>query len=156
MAKQTISRDVPLAELTLRRYEKPVELGQRDLVKRLCLSLGLLQPGDSRDVVVDVLHVLLDQRKRKRPISSEQIRKKVVDFRKKNEMALLGVAGSNIRRQLKRLRNVMLVEKVTNNYRITEYLGLVDIMDEKLQKLILPMIIERVRDYMGEVDEKFK
>ncbi len=156
MAKQTISRDVPLAELTLRRYEKPVELGQRDLVKRLCLSLGLLQPGDSRDVVVDVLHVLLDQRKRKRPISSEQIRKKVVDFRKKNEMALLGVAGSNIRRQLKRLRNVMLVEKVTNNYRITEYLGLVDILDEKLQKLILPMIIERVRDYMGEVDEKFK
>lgn len=156
MAKQTISRDIPLAELTLRRYEKPSELGQRDLVKRLCLSLGLLQPGDSRDVVVDVLHVLLDQRKKKRPISSEQVRKKVVDFRKKSNMPLLGVAGSNIRRQLKRLRNVMLVEKVTNNYRITEYLGLKEIMDEKLQKLILPLIVERVRDYMGHVDESFK
>ncbi len=154
--KQTISRDVPLAEITLRRYEKPDELGQRDLVKRLCLSLGLLQPGDSRDIVVDVLHALLEQRGKKRPLSSEQVRKRVVDFRKKNDMPLLGVAGSNIRRQLKRLREVMLVEKVTNNYRITEYLSLVDIMDEKLQKLILPMIIERIREYMDEVDEKFK
>lgn len=153
---QTISRDVPLAELTLRRYEKPSELSQRDLVKRLCLSLGLLQPGDSRDVIVDILHVLLEQRQKRRPLSSEQVRKKVVEFRQKNNLSQLGVAGSNIRRQLKRLRELMLVEKLTNNYRITEYSLLSEIMDEKLQKLILPIIIERVKDYMSEVDERFK
>ena len=49
----TISRDTPLAEITLRRYEKPTTEG-RDLVRKLCLSVGLLQPGDSRDVIVDV------------------------------------------------------------------------------------------------------
>ena len=62
MPKQTISKDTPLAELTLRRYEKPYDLTGRSLVKKLCLSLGLLQPGDSRDVIVDVLHVLLNHR----------------------------------------------------------------------------------------------
>ena len=53
-----ISRDTPLAEITLRRYEKPTMSG-RDLVRKFCLSVGLLQHGDSRDVVVDILFVLL-------------------------------------------------------------------------------------------------
>ena len=52
---QKVSRDIPLAEITLRRYEKPYDLKDRELVKKVCLSLGLLQPGDSRDVIVDVL-----------------------------------------------------------------------------------------------------
>ena len=55
---KTISRDVPLSELTLRKYEKPDFKG-RNLIRKLCLSLGLLQPGDSRDVIVDILNVLL-------------------------------------------------------------------------------------------------
>ena len=50
---QKVSRDIPLAEITLRRYEKPYDLNSRELVKKVCLSLGLLQPGDSRDVIVD-------------------------------------------------------------------------------------------------------
>ena len=44
--------EFPLAEITLRKYESPYELGRRELVKKICLSLGLLQPGDSRDVIV--------------------------------------------------------------------------------------------------------
>ena len=60
MSKQkTIAKDIPLAEITLRRYEKPANLNERELVRKLCLSIGLLQPGDSRDVVVDVLNVLI-------------------------------------------------------------------------------------------------
>jgi len=50
MAK--VSIDTPLAEITLRKYESPKGLEKRELVRKLCLSLGLLQPGDSRDVVV--------------------------------------------------------------------------------------------------------
>ena len=61
---QKVSRDIPLAEITLRRYEKPYDLNDRELVKKVCLSLGLLQPGDSRDVVVDVLSVLLNKEKK--------------------------------------------------------------------------------------------
>ena len=32
--KKTVSKDTPLAELTLRKYEKPFELSDRDLVKK--------------------------------------------------------------------------------------------------------------------------
>ena len=62
MAKK-VSKDIPLAEITLRKYEKPGELSKRDLIKKLCLSVGLLQPGDSRDVIVDIFHVLKEEGK---------------------------------------------------------------------------------------------
>ena len=39
--KPTIAKDTPLAELTLRKYERPTSSG-RDLVRKVCLTLGLL------------------------------------------------------------------------------------------------------------------
>ena len=36
-------KDIPLSEITLRKYEKPVGLEKRELVRKICLSLGLLQ-----------------------------------------------------------------------------------------------------------------
>ncbi|MFC1686867.1 hypothetical protein ACFL0E_00735, partial [Nanoarchaeota archaeon] len=104
-----ISRDTPLSEITLRRYEKPVTTG-RELVRKFCLSLGLLQPGDSRDVVVDVLHVLLESKKRMEELHSEEIKNKVIEYRKELKLPVLGVASSNIRRQLKRLKDMHLIE----------------------------------------------
>ncbi|MBW3022825.1 hypothetical protein KY308_01865, partial [Candidatus Woesearchaeota archaeon] len=56
-------KETPIHEITLRRYEKPYSSSKRDLVKKACLSLGLLQPGDSRDIVVDVLYILLESGK---------------------------------------------------------------------------------------------
>ena len=61
MAKNNTSKSIPLAEITLRKYERPYEMPMRELVKKVCLSVGLLQPGDSRDVVVDVFGVLLKE-----------------------------------------------------------------------------------------------
>ena len=55
MTNKTISKDTPLAEITLRKYEKPYNMPRRDLIRKLCLSIGLLQPGDSRDVIVRFL-----------------------------------------------------------------------------------------------------
>ena len=52
-------KDIPLSEITLRKYEKPYEASSRELTRKLCLSIGLLQPGDSRDVIVDVFEFLL-------------------------------------------------------------------------------------------------
>lgn len=147
-----ISKDIPLSELTLRRYEKP-NLQGRELVKKLCLSIGLLQPGDSRDVVVDILYTLL---KEKKEMNSEEIRSNVIDFRKKNSLPVLGVASSNIRRQLKRLRGSFIAERVANNYRIMENLSLNEIMQEKLEKFFIPAIIERVKEYFSAVDKEFK
>src|SRR3989338_2432626 len=112
-----ISHDTPLSEITLRKYEKPFSITERELVKKLCLTLGLLQPGDSRDIVVDVLHVLLKQKKRKRILSCSEIEQKVVVNRKKYKLQMLGIASSNIRRQLKRLKDIFIIEKIRNRYR---------------------------------------
>ena len=144
---KTISRDIPLGEITLRRYEKPSGLGERDLLRKICLSIGLLQPGDSRDVVVDVFHVMLNASKGKKLLSSEEVKMEVVKLRKKNNLALKGVAESNIRRQLKRLRDLFLVEKVKNNYRINEFEDLAVIFEEKINKFYLSSIVDMVKDY---------
>jgi len=146
MAK-TISKEIPLAEITLRRYEKPSKLSERELVRKLCLSVGLLQPGDSRDVIVDILHVLLKAKKQKKLLASEEIEKEVIDARKRQKIALHGIASSNIRRQIKRLRDLFLVEKVKNQYRIAEFEELGIIFEEKIEKFYLKSIVDRVREY---------
>src|SRR3989344_8325235 len=111
-------KDLPLSEITLRKYEKPYDTTKRELVKKVCLSLGLLQPGDSRDILVDIFLVLEDSRKKKEWLSSFAIRDKVELLRKENSLEVKGLAESNIRRQLKRLRDSMLVDKQENQYRI--------------------------------------
>ncbi len=148
MAKKTISKDIPLAELTLRRYEKPYKMGKRELMKKVCLSVGLLQPGDSRDVIVDILYVMYNSKK---PLGSEEIRTLVIDHRKKSKLELRGVASSNVRRQLKRLRNLFLVEKVKNDYRISENEKLLRIFEEKIEKYYLNSIVDRVKEYFEAV-----
>lgn len=149
MAK-TISKDTPLAEITLRRYEKPDKLSDRELVRKLCLSIGLLQPGDSRDVVVDVLYVMLKQKKE---LSSEQVKDLVIKLRKQKKLPLLGIASSNIRRQLKRLRGLFLIEKVANNYRITEKTSLLEIYEEKIERFLLESVKSRVKEYFKAVSK---
>ena len=149
-SRQTTAKETPLAELTLRKYEKPYELQGRELIKKLCLSLGLLQPGDSRDIVVDVFQIIFET---KNPLDSEMIVKKVIEQRKKEKLPLLGIAPSNVRRQIKRLRDIFLVEKVGTQYRITENAKLTDIFTEKIEEFYLKTIVERVKEYL-EVSSK--
>jgi len=150
-----VSRDAPLSELTLRKYEKPYNLGRRGLVKKLCLSTGLLQPGDSRDIIVDVLFVLLEHKGKKKELSSEEITKMVINNRKKHRLLMSGIASSNIRRQVKRLRDLFLVEKVKNKYRITEFSNISETFEEKLEQFLLPSIVLRVKEYFSAIDEEF-
>ena len=151
----TISRDTPLMEITIRRYEKPDSMNKRELVRKFCLSMGLLQPGDSRDVVVDVLYVLLEARKDRNNLTSEQIRELTIETRKNHELALNGIASSNIRRQIKRLRDIFLVEKMRNSYRITEFSNLNDVYREKIEQFVIPPIMNRVTDYFRKIDIDF-
>ena len=152
---KTISRDFPLSELTLRRYERPssAQLSERDAARKFCLSLGLLQPGDSRDVITDVLLVLLRARKKKVMLNAAQIRKQTIALRRKAKQPLKGIAHSNIRRQLKRLRDVYFVEKIKNNYRITEFQNITALLDEKIEQFYLPNILKRVKEYSQLLDE---
>lgn len=142
------SKDTPLAEVTLRKYERPFNLERRELVKKICLSLGLLQPGDSRDVIADVFQVIIDA---KQPISAEGIIEDVVKNRDRYNLTQQGVAGSNIRRQIRRLKELFLIEKVGNSYRITENASLVEIFEEKIEKFYLRTIVDRVKEYLAEV-----
>ncbi|MFH0936288.1 MAG: hypothetical protein V1815_01255 [Candidatus Woesearchaeota archaeon] len=151
MPKKTISKDVALSEITLRRYEQPYNMPRRELIRKLCLSIGLLQPGDSRDVIIDVLQVLLNAKSKKKLMSSEEVKKEVIILRKKSKLPLKGIAGSNIRRQLKRLRDIFIIEKVKNDYRITEFGDLNNIFEEKIEKYYLQSILKRVKEYFDAV-----
>lgn len=153
---KTISKDIPLAEITLRRYEKPTSLSERELVRKICLSIGLLQPGDSRDVVVDVLNVLIKAKNEQKSLTSEEICSLVIDERKKSKLQMLGIASSNIRRQLKRLKDLLLVEKRLNGYRIAEHSSLSEIFEEKIEKILLHGINSRIKEYLKRIDESVK
>ena len=147
-----IAVDRSLAEITLRKYEKPDSLKDRELVRKLCLSVGLLQPGDSRDIIVDILFVLL---RAQGALTSIEVEEQVIQNRKDCNLQLLGIASSNIRRQLLRLRELFIVEKVKNSYIINENTKLAEIFSEKIEKYYLNSIVERVKDYVVEIDKRF-
>ncbi len=150
-----VSKDTPLKEITLRKYEKPGKCSGRTLVRMLCLSLGLLQTGDSRDVIVDILYVLIRARNQHRALTSKEITSRVEGARKRAQQDMTGTAPSNIRRQLLRLREMFLVEKVNNTYRIAEFGKLSTIFEEKIEGFLLESIVKRVKTYTKEVDDRF-
>lgn len=145
-------RDIPLSEITLRRYEKPYDLSKRELIRKICLSLGFLQPGDSRDIIIDLLLVLEDARLNKKWLSSFEIRDLVQLERSKNSMEEKGLAESNIRRQLRRLRDSLLVDKQGNMYRMSEFESLSELFKSKLESFIIPQTIERIKEYLKVLD----
>ena len=147
---KTIAKDTPLAEITLRKYENPNNLSNRELIKKLCLSIGLLQPGDSRDIIVDVLLVLINENKM---LAAKEIEDKVIEIRKKENLQLKGIASSNIRRQLKRLKNLFLIENISNQYRINENEKLINIFEEKIEKFYIKSIIDRIKEYFKAVQK---
>jgi hypothetical protein len=146
-------KETPLGELTLRRYEKPYDASPRDHMRKVCLSLGLLQPGDSRDIMVDILHTLETARKDKTWLTSFQIRDQVQAQRKQHALEEKGLAESNIRRQLKRLRDNMLVDKKNNQYRIAEFAPLSELFEQKIENFLLPQTVSRIKEYLAKLDE---
>lgn len=147
-------KELPLGEITLRKYEKPYDASKRELIRKVCLSLGLLQPGDSRDIMVDVLLILEDARLINSWLSSFDIRDKVEQSRKTHSLEVKGLAESNIRRQLKRLRDLMVIDKKENKYRISEFAPLSEIFENKIEKFLVPQTIARIKEYLEHLDKK--
>jgi hypothetical protein len=147
-------KEVPLSEITLRKYERPYDSSQRELVRKVCLSLGLLQPGDSRDVVVDILLALEGARKERKELTSVQVQDLVKGIRKENSLDDRGLAESNVRRQLKRLRDLMLVDKRNNLYRLSEFEPLSSIFEEKIVGFLVPQTIDRIKEYLGRLEKE--
>ncbi len=147
-----VIKDSALAEITLRRYEKPFKMPSRDLVKKLCLSLGLLQEGDSRDCIVDILQIFLEAKKTKTPLDIGTINNDVIKLRKNAHLPLIGIASSNIRRQLKKLKSIHLVEKINAGYRISEFESLHSLFEERTEKVYIKSIADRVKEYLRAVE----
>jgi hypothetical protein len=141
----------PIAEITLRKYEKPFRLTGRELIKKLCLSIGLLQPGDGRDVIVDVLHTFLRSAEN---ISAKEVEKRVAQIRKDIGLPPKGITGSNIRRQIKRLKDIYLIERVGNSYRVTEGEALPELFCSKIEKFYLSSIVSRVGEYLEAAEKE--
>ena len=143
-------REIPLSDITLRKYEKPFRLEGRELVRKLCLSLGLLQPGDTRDVIVDIFYVLI---KAKQPIESKEIEERTTFFRKENKLEVKGITPANVRRQLRRMKEMMIIDKKGKQYSLTEGESLKNIFEEKIRKFYIEPISERVGEYCSYVDK---
>ena len=47
----------------------------------------------------------------------------------------------------------LLIDKQGNNYYLTEHLSLKEIFENNIEKFIVPQIIERVKDYLKELDK---
>lgn len=152
---RTISRDTPLLEITLRKYERPYGLSPREVVRRVCLCLGLLQPGDSRDAIVDIMYVLLSERKLRRLIGAEELARRVISLRKRFRKPVHGVATTNVRRQLARLKELLIVEKVGAGYRIIEWMSLEELFRERIGKSLFEESLQRVQEYLVLADSHF-
>ncbi len=148
-----VIREASLGEITLRKYEKPYQFDKRELARKICLSLGLVQPADSRDIVVDILLALLEAKKQKKEKNLEEIKKRAIEIRKENNVELKGIADSNIRRQLKKLRDLFLVEKIANTYRINGFENLNKIFENKIEKFYIVSIVERIKEYLNELEK---
>ncbi len=142
--EKKVLKETPLQEITLRKYESPQGLEKADLARKFLLSVGLLQPGESRDILVYIFRVLLVARQKKQAVSIE----KFLELLRNRP----GASAPNIRRQLRRLKEYKLAEKVDKGYRITEFGSI----SKVLEKFIIPFIIEgsveRLKEYAGALD----
>lgn len=144
MSKKAL-KDLPLQEITLRKYESPQDLNERELTKKFLLSIGLLQPGESRDIIVDILLLLLKARKEKNFLQIEHFIKALKEKP--------GASPPNIRRQIRRLKALKLVEKLAEGYRVTEFGSLEPIINDFIIQFVVNPSISRVREYAVNLDK---
>ena len=142
--KKTI-KDIPLQEITLRKYEIPTALDDRELARKFLLSIGMLQPGDSRDIIVDVFHTLL--KAGSAGAIFEQISTELE--------GKPGASQPNIRRQLRRLKEIKLIDNRGEAYRIVESGQLVELINNYLEQFIVAPTLSRIKQYAVALEQRF-
>jgi hypothetical protein len=145
-----VSRETPLSEITLRKFERPFADDPRELMRKFCISIGLLQPGDSRDVIVDLMLLLNAAKKQKVLLAPEMIYKNIANV----STDKLGAAPSNIRRHLKRLKNFKLIEKIGIGYRTCEWMGFDELVEKNISEFLVKPTLERIKEYASKIEEK--
>ncbi len=140
-----VFKDLPIDEITLRRFEKPSSDDLKTLVRTFAISVGLLQPGDSRDVVSTLLLMFVEAGKKKEFIAVENLIEKLKDED--------GGTPNNIRRQLRRLKDLNIIERTSYGYRMKEFLPLLTIFKEFIMKFNIEPSVNRLEEYAKKIDE---
>lgn len=136
--------DSPVVDISLRKFEKPVG-SINDVIKKFCISIGLLQPGDSRDVIVDLVLLFIKACKARRVLSIEDVYRHALNVNKK------GVSQSNVRRHLFRLKELDIIEHAPEGYRLREWLSFKDLVSDLVKFKVEPTI-ERIKEYAEFID----
>ena len=142
-----VFKDYPITEITLRKFERPFDEDRKSMIRKFCISIGLLQPGDSRDVVVDIVNLFVDKKNERQILSSKEIEHILKENRSE------GVAGSNIRRQILRLERIGLVEKWNKGYRLREFLDLTTLLKEHIKPFLIEPTFNRILEYANKIDK---
>ena len=132
-----VHREIPISEITLRKFEKP-HGDKREISRKFLMSVGLLQPGESRDFLLDIFLFFIKHRGK--------------IMRTRDVVQNVDVSQSNLRRHLKRLRDAGFVERISGGYRIRENMKIGEIVDEILLQNINSSLA-RVREYARELDK---
>lgn len=138
-------KDLPLQEITLRKYEEPSGLNKRELAKKFLLSAGLLNPGESRDIIVDIFVELLNAKAKKKFLQAED----VADLLKDKQ----GASLPNVRRQLRRLKELKFVESFPEGHRISEFGAVSKVVDSFIESFLVRPALERLKQYADEIDK---
>lgn len=147
--KNKLFKDRPLYRVVLSEFEKP-SADYFSNLRRFCISLGLVNPGESRIGIVYILDILLRSRKDKPGgLSSYEMIRKLYNNN-------VRIVYANILRDLRKLIAAGLVEKINGNYRIKENLDLLEILDKFVKPYIIDRILKKIEEYASAVERDMK
>jgi hypothetical protein len=145
--RKRLYKDMPLAGINLNEFERPGGDYFTNL-RRFCISIGVISPGESRVGIVHILDVLLKARKEHpQGLDSYSIVKELYKTDVK-------IVYANILRDVRKLIAVGLVEKRDTKYRIKENLNLSDILDSFIKPYIVDRILKRISEYAARLDDQ--
>ncbi|MCL4391394.1 MAG: hypothetical protein M1284_02485 [Candidatus Parvarchaeota archaeon] len=145
--RERLYKDRPLSGIALNEFERPTNDYSTN-IRRLCISLGLISPGESRIAIVYILDILLKAR-RKRPdgLDSYEIIKEL--YKKK-----IRIVYANILRDLRKLISIGIVEKRNNSYRIKENMRLNEIISGFIKPYIIDRTLSKIEEYAKAVEKE--
>jgi hypothetical protein len=145
--RKRLYKDIPLAGISLSEFERPGNDYFTNL-RRFCISIGVISPGESRVGIVHILDVLLKARKgHPHGLDSYSIVKELYKTDVK-------IVYANILRDVRKLIEVGLVEKRDSKYRIKENLNLNEILNSFIKPYIVDRILKRVSEYAIKLDDQ--
>ncbi len=133
-----IKNEICFRELSL---PSDIRANNKALVKWLALSIGLINPGDKRDGIVDVFAVLVEGLREAMPLTIEEITRRASRRRDK------AISEKTAYYHIKRLKDMGLVSKVKAGY----ILG--DGHERELGTIIRKVYEERLNKMLSTIEE---